>query len=100
MNNIKKNNRNLGHNTLSLDMAANLLQELRGLLVLDFSEESWGEASDVVRALSTCVSPEVYTMIGNIWSDSFVRPSIDRVDAEVSAILTAIQNENRVLAKI
>jgi hypothetical protein len=104
MSNTKKNTRNAGRNAantnLSTEMATSLLDELRSLLVLDFSEETWATASHVVRDLSTCVSADVYSMIGNLWSEMYVKPSIDRLDAEIANIRASIEKENLLLAKI
>lgn len=100
MQNNKKNMRNNTNQNLSLGMVTSLLAELRELLLLDFSEENWHTASEVVRALSTCTSPEVYSRVGSLWSNAFVQPGIDFIDSEIKSIVSQVETENMEFAKI
>lgn len=100
MQNNKKNARNATNQNLSLNMTASLLSELRELLLLDFSEENWQTSAEIVRALSTCTSPEVYSRIGSLWASAFVQPGIDFIDSEIKSILSEVESENAAFAKV
>lgn len=92
--------RNNANQNLSLGMVTSLLAELRELLLLDFSEENWHTASEVIQALSTCVSLDVYARIGSLWSSAYVQPGIDIIDSEINSIISQVETENMAFAKI
>lgn len=100
MQNNKRNNARPFNNQLSLEMTTNMLSEMRELLLLDFSDETWSAVSDLVRGLSTCVSPGVYARIGELWAETFAGPRIDFIDSEIKAIIQQVENENAIMVKI
>lgn len=59
------------------------LQNIQSLLnslkecVLESTEQSWVKASEIIKILSTLIPLTAYHKIGEIWSDSYVKPLSD-----------------------
>lgn len=60
------------------------------LMKLGYSEEIWIEASRLLRDISSVVSQETMSELGNLWSDSYVNNDFVFIDSKLNRIMETL----------